>query len=81
MKDLKGLEQFKHTVSKMVSIPEREWGNFTRHLSERTFEKSEFREFREHNTKLFMASCFSMDLLARSFSSGVVFPIAPQAYQ
>jgi len=42
MKNPKGLEQFKHTVTKMVSIPEREWESFAPHLSERTFEKSDY---------------------------------------
>ena len=38
-------------------------------------------EFQGHNTKLFMAPCFSTALSVRSFSSEVVFLTTPQAYQ
>ncbi|MBN1218741.1 MAG: Crp/Fnr family transcriptional regulator [Anaerolineae bacterium] len=42
MKNQKGLEKFKSTVEKIVSIPEDEWELFVQHLSERTFAKNDY---------------------------------------
>jgi CRP-like cAMP-binding protein len=42
MKNQSGLEQFKHIVEKMVSVPESEWDHFVQHLSARTFEKNDY---------------------------------------
>ena len=42
MKNPNGLEQFKHSVEKRVSIPEEEWDYVIPHLSERTFEKNDY---------------------------------------
>ena len=42
MKNQKGLEKFRHTVEKAVSIPLGEWEYLVPRLSERTFEKSDY---------------------------------------
>jgi CRP-like cAMP-binding protein len=42
MKTSKGLEQFRKTGEKLVSIPQDEWECFVQRLSERTFEKNDF---------------------------------------
>ena len=42
MSDLKGLEQLKQTVTKMVFIPKDEWEHFALHLTGRTFEKNDY---------------------------------------
>ena len=42
MKNPKGLEKFRHTADKVVSIPEAEWEYLVPHLLERTFEKGEY---------------------------------------
>jgi CRP-like cAMP-binding protein len=39
---IKGLEKFKNTIEKVVSVPEDEWEHFIQHLSERTFEKNDY---------------------------------------
>lgn len=38
----RGLEQLKHIMTKMASIPEDEWEYFVQYLSERTFEKNDY---------------------------------------
>jgi CRP-like cAMP-binding protein len=42
MRNPRGLEQFKNSVDKMVSVPEEEWEYFVQHLAERTFEKNDY---------------------------------------